>query len=72
MSGYRLELGVSGDSESLELTAMDDNAAKRQALLTLGDLMRDQALGGTYAVDLRLALFRENGVLIYEARVAAE
>ncbi|OGN50955.1 MAG: hypothetical protein A2352_13240 [Caulobacterales bacterium RIFOXYB1_FULL_67_16] len=71
MSGYRLELGVADVKERLELTAEDDNAARRQALLTVGDLLRDYALRGGVDARLTLALFDTDGARIYALEVAA-
>lgn len=71
MSGYRLELGVADVKERLELTAEDDNAARRQALLTVGDLLRDYALRGVVDARLTLALFDTDGARIYALEVAA-
>lgn len=71
MSGYRLELDVSGVDERLKLAAEDDNAARRQALLTMGDLLRDDAIRGVYGVSLDLVLFDGAGGRIYEVHVAA-
>lgn len=71
MSGYRLELDVADVKERLELTAEDDNAARRQALLTVGDLLRDYALRGVVDARLTLALFDTDGARIYALEVAA-
>ena len=71
MSGYRLELGVAGVDERLELTAEDDNAARRQALLTMGDMLRDQAIRGVYGARVNLVLFNAGGGRLYEVHVAA-
>lgn len=64
MSGYRLELDVSGVDERLQLAAEDDNAARRQALLTMGDLLRDDAIRGVYGVSLDLVLFDGAGGIL--------
>ncbi len=72
MSGYRLELDVADVKERLELTAEDDNAARRQALLTVGDLLRDYALRGVVDARLTLSLFDENGARLYSLEVLAE
>lgn len=72
MSGYRLELDVADVKERLELTAEDDNAARRQALLTVGDLLRDYALRGVVDARLTLALFDEDGARLYSLEVSAE
>ena len=71
MSGYRLELDVAGVDERLELTAADDNAARREALLTMGDLLRDQAIRGDYGASVDLVLFNAVGRRVYEVHVAA-
>lgn len=71
MSGYRLELGVAGLDERLELAAVDDNAARRQALLAMGDLLRDHAIQGVYGATVDLVLFNAAGGRIYEVHVAA-
>ncbi|MBA4808523.1 hypothetical protein [Brevundimonas sp.] len=71
MTGYRLQLGVAGLDERLEFMAADDNAARREALLTLGDLLRDQALRGVYSARLDLVLFDAGDSVVYQAHVAA-
>ena len=71
MTRYRLELGHGEADERLELTAEDDNAARREALLTMGDVLRDQAFGGSYTTRLDLSLFREDGGVVYKVHVAA-
>lgn len=71
MSGYRLELDVSGVDERLQLAAEDDNAARRQALLTMADLLRDNAILGVHSASLDLVLFDAAGGRIYEVHVAA-
>jgi hypothetical protein len=70
MSGYRLKLGVAGVDERLQLTAVDDNAARRQALLAMGDMLRDQAFRGDYGTDLDLVLLNAGGDVVYEVHVA--
>lgn len=70
MSGYQLELGVSGVDERLHLTAADDNAARRQALLTMGDMLRDQAFRGDYGAELDLVLLNSGGDVVYQVHVA--
>lgn len=72
MSAYRIELGVAGIGERLQLLADDDNAARQQALLTMGDLLRDQAINGVFTTALDLALFSDSGRLVYEVHIAAD
>lgn len=71
MSPYEIELGVSGVGERMPLSAEDDNAARREALLTMGDLLRDHAIDGVYTAALDLTLFSDSGRLVYEVHVAA-
>lgn len=72
MSAYRLELRLEGVGEHLELRADDDNAARRQALLALSDLLRDRAILGVYEVHAELKLFDGDDALIHLASVVAE
>ncbi|MFN3778843.1 MAG: DUF6894 family protein [Brevundimonas aurantiaca] len=71
MRKYRLKIGVAGMEERLQLMAEDDNAARCEALLAVGDLIRDHALKGLHQTVFTLVLFEDTGSPIYEVRVAA-
>ncbi|WP_201462500.1 DUF6894 family protein [Brevundimonas aurantiaca] len=71
MRKYRLKIGVAGMEERLQLMAGDDNAARCEALLAVGDLIRDHALKGVHQTAFTLVLFQDGGSPIYEVRVAA-
>lgn len=70
MRGYRLELDVAGVEERLQLTAADDDAARRQALLATGDILRDQAFDGDYGANVDLVVLNAGGDVVYEVHVA--
>ena len=71
MRKYRLKIGVAGMEERLQLMAGDDNAARCEALLAVGDLILDHALKGVHQTAFTLVLFHDAGPPIYEVRVAA-
>lgn len=71
MSEYTLELEIAGRADAVSLTASDDTAARRQALLTVSDVLRDDALNGAFATNLNVRLTEGRGAVIYVVSTTA-
>lgn len=70
-SHYRFEVIGIGAQEPIDLQAEDDNAARRQALLTISDLLRDAAIQADTDLAITLRLSDSDRSALYEVTVEA-
>ena len=65
VSTYHFDIVSEGAETTEVVEAADDNAAIRQALLLVSEIIRDQALSALDAVTVRLTVTDDTGRLIW-------
>lgn len=65
MSTYRFDIFNDGAATTEIVEAADDNAATRQALLLVSEIVRDHGLSHDDAVAVQLTVKNEAGVVIW-------
>ncbi|MET3666528.1 hypothetical protein [Caulobacter sp. 1776] len=70
MSRYRFDIDNDGAATTEIVEAADDNAATRQALLLVSEIIRDQGLSRGDAIAVRLTVRDETGRTVWSGSAA--
>lgn len=72
MSTYHFDIDSDGAATTEIVEAADQNAAIRQALLLISELVRDRGLSNRDAITVRLAVRDEAGQLVWSGSASGD